>query len=180
MIRHAEKPVVDEQCKIIGVREDGSEDQESLIVRGWQRAGALCLLFDSTEIAQSRGLSVPQYLYASDPEICDAVGSKSQRPKQTLAPLADRLKLAICLDWTKGQEAGLCRSVLTQNGTVLICWQHERIPALAAHIPGGDIPQTQVWQDERFDLVWVFDLLPGGTYGFREIHQGLLSGDLDV
>ena len=178
IIRHAEKPYVGHDGKNNGVRMDGSRSQESLAVRGWQRAGALSLLFGSAEIAQSRGLSVPQYLYASDPEKADELGSKSRRPKQTLIPLAQRLELIICADFIKGQETELCRDVLAQTGTVLISWQHELIPVIAAGIPGGKIPETQTWDDERFDMVWVFDLLPGGTYRFKEVNQELLSGDL--
>jgi len=180
IIRHAEKPYVDNKGENIGVRMDGSKSEESLAVRGWQRAGAISLLFGSAEIAQSRGLSIPQHLYASDSEKADKAGSKSRRPKQTLIPLAQRLELIICADWIKGQEAELCRDVLKQTGTVLISWQHEMIPAIAAAIPGGNIPQTRTWNDERFDLVWIFDLLPDGTYGFKEFHQALLSSDLDI
>jgi hypothetical protein len=180
IIRHAEKPYDDGKENNQGVRMDGSSSAESLAVRGWQRAGALALLFGSAELAQSRGLSVPQHLYASDPEKADKAGSKSRRPKQTLIPLAQRLDFQIRAVWLKGQEARLCRDVLKRSGTVLISWQHELIPKIAAAIPGGKIPQTRIWDDERFDLVWVFDLLPDGTYSFKEIHQALLSGDLDI
>jgi hypothetical protein len=180
IIRHAEKPYDDSKEKNKGVRMDGSSSDESLAVRGWQRAGALSLLFGSAEIAQSRGLSVPQYLYASDPEKKDRDGGKSRRPKQTLIPLAQRLELRIFADWEKGQEDNLCREVLKQTGAVLISWPHENIPDIAALIPGGNIPQTQTWDDDRFDLVWVFDLLPSGNYSYKEIRQVLLSGDLEI
>ncbi len=180
IIRHAEKPYHDGKEKNKGVRMDGSGSDESLAVRGWQRAGALSLLFGSAEIAHSRGLSVPQVLYSSDPEKKDRDGSKSRRPKQTLIPLAQRLDLKICADWVKGQEANLCREVLGQTGIALIAWQHENIPNIATLIPGGNIPQTRTWGDERFDLVWVFDLMPSGDYSFKEIHQVLLSGDLEI
>ena len=60
---------------------------------------------------------------------------------------------------------------------MLISWQHERIPAIAAGIPGGNIPATQSWGDNRFDLVWVFDLQPEGLYRFGEVCQALLAGD---
>ncbi len=102
IIRHAEKPYDDGKEKNDGVRMDGSKSEESLAVRGWQRAGAISLLFGSAEIAQSRGLSVPQHLYASDPEKADKAGSKSRRPKQTLIPLAQRLELIITANWLKG------------------------------------------------------------------------------
>ena len=180
IIRHAEKPDVDNKGKHHGVRPDGLKSEESLTVRGWQRAGAISLLLGSAEIAQSRGLSVPQHLYASDPEKADAAGSSSRRPKQTLIPLAQRLELIISADWSKGQEVKLCRDALAKPGTSLISWQHELIPAIAAAIPGGNIPQTRTWDDARFDLVWVFDLLPDGAYSFKEFHQALLSGDLDI
>jgi hypothetical protein len=180
IIRHAEKPYADNKEKNDGVRMNGAKSDESLAVRGWQRAGAISLLFGSAEIAQIRGLSVPQHLYASDPEKADKAGSSSRRPKQTLTPLAERLELIISADWLKGQEAELCRDALAKPGTSLISWQHELIPAIAAVIPGGNIPQTRTWDDARFDLVWVFDLLPDGTYRFKEFHQALLSGDLDI
>ena len=180
LIRHAEKPYDDGKEDNKGVRMDGSSSAESLAVRGWQRAGALALLFGSAELAQSRGLSVPQHLYASDPDKADKVGSKSRRPKQTLIPLAQRLDFQINASWLKGQETRLCQDVLNCSGTVLISWQHELIPKIAAAIPGGKIPQTRKWDDARFDLVWVFDLLPDGNYSFKELHQALLSGDLDI
>ncbi len=180
IIRHAEKPYVDNDGKTNGVGMDGNQSDESLAVRGWQRAGGLSVLFGSAELAQSRELSVPQHLYASGPKKTDVAGSLSLRPEQTLIPLAQRLGLTICVDWMKGQEAGLAQTVLKQTGTVLVSWQHEEIPMIAAAIPGGNIPQTRTWQDERFDLVWVFDLLPDGSYRFKEIHQALLSSDLDI
>jgi hypothetical protein len=180
IIRHAEKPYDDGTEDNKGVRMDGSSSEESLAVRGWQRAGAIALLFGSAELAQSRGLSAPQHLYSSNPDKADKVGGRSRRPKQTLIPLAQRLDFKIHATFLKGQEARLCRDVLKRSGTVLISWQHEMIPAIAAAIPGGKIPQTSVWDDERFDLVWVFDLLPGGTYSFKVLHQALLSGDLEI
>jgi hypothetical protein len=99
IIRHAEKPYDDGKENNLGVRMDGSSSVESLAVRGWQRAGALALLFGSAALAQSRGLSVPQHLYASDPDKADKIGSKSRRPKQTLIPLAQRLDFQINASW---------------------------------------------------------------------------------
>lgn len=62
IIRHAEKPYVDNKEKNDGVRMNGVKSEESLTVRGWQRAGAISLLFGSAEIAQTRGF---QYLSIS-------------------------------------------------------------------------------------------------------------------
>lgn len=84
IVRHAEKPKVDDQGQNIGVGMDGSHDEESLAVRGWQRAGALSVLFGSPEIAQSRGLSVPRHLYASHP--VSANDGRQQKPQSQTDP----------------------------------------------------------------------------------------------
>jgi hypothetical protein len=64
LIRHAEKPHGSDQ----GVTDKGEPDPESLIVRGWQRAGALVALFDPAEGAlQNTNLAVPTVIYASNP-----------------------------------------------------------------------------------------------------------------
>jgi hypothetical protein len=49
VIRHAEKPKVNpgEPDLGLGVSEMGEEDKHSLVVRGWQRAGAWAVLFGS-------------------------------------------------------------------------------------------------------------------------------------
>lgn len=180
IIRHAEKPYDDGKEDNRGVRMDGSSSDESLAVRGWQRAGALCLLFGSPEIAASRGLAVPVVLFASDPDQPDRGGSKSRRSKQTLIPLAMRLDLKIRANWTKGQETRLVREVLQQDGPVLMAWPHENIPKIAARLPGGNIPQTRKWEDDCYDRIWVFDLLPDGRYSFKSIPQVLLSGDAGI
>src|SRR5215469_3317059 len=91
VIRHAEKP----DATHAGVTAHGTEDKECLIVRGWQRAGALAVLFDPANGSlQNANLAVPKVIYASDPEkgskVADAdgpVGSKSKRPLQTITPL---------------------------------------------------------------------------------------------
>ena len=88
IIRHAEKPYADNKEKNDGVRMNGAKSDESLAVRGWQRAGAISLLFGSAEIAQIRGLSVPQHLYASDPEKADKAGSKQPQAQTNPDPIS--------------------------------------------------------------------------------------------
>src|SRR5437667_3230237 len=102
LIRHAEKP--DE--KNAGVSPDGTQNEKDLTVRGWQRAGALACFFAS-----------PSALFASH--------SSSNRPRQTLLPLAEKLGIAINMDYGKGDEDRLAARAKTCDGVVLICWQHE-------------------------------------------------------
>ena len=70
------------------------------------------------------------------------------------------------------------------SGVVLICWEHDHIPALASSlpaIPGTAIPQT--WPGNRFDVIWTFTLVPAAgpaQYTFGQVPQQLLSGDTDT
>jgi len=50
--------------------------------------------------------------------------------------------------------------VLARDGTVLICWDHKKIPAIANEILGNTSAAPQKWNGKRFDLVWVFDWDP--------------------
>lgn len=177
LIRHAEKPGHYDGKRCAGVRSNGEEDKDSLAVRGWQRAGALCVLFGSARLAGSRGLAVPERLYASNPDKINDKENKSRRNKETLAPLARLLGTETDLRFVKGQEAELAAAAVAGGGTVLIAWSHERLPDIAKHIPGGDITAPRDWPDDCYDVVWVFDLGADGRYAFRQVPQALLSGD---
>src|SRR5205814_6448764 len=79
VIRHAEKPL--DFPPPHGVAHTGAHHKDSLVVRGWQRAGALACLFSSAhEPHQSDGLAKPSYLYASKVQ----KHSPSRRPQETI------------------------------------------------------------------------------------------------
>ncbi|MEI7609541.1 MAG: hypothetical protein WCJ64_19350, partial [Rhodospirillaceae bacterium] len=185
IIRHGEKPTVKRQAPF-GVTADGGQDFESLLVRGWQRAGALAVLFDPARGSlQDPNLAVPTLIYASEPDQDDGdghKGSKSQRPLQTIQPLAARLGLAPDLQFEKGEEKELAQDVMKQAGVVLISWQHESILDIVKHLTKGapvtgKIPDD--WPGDRFDIVWVLtpptSQLP--SWQFVQVPQDLLAGD---
>lgn len=153
-----------------GVTDDGKHDNESLIVLGWQRAGALaCLFAPSHGPLQNAGLATPEFLFASD--------SSSQRPLETITPLASKLKLTPSMD-KKGDYGDIVDQAIACGGTALICWQHGDIPAMANQILGNDTTAPQKWPGNRFDVVWVFDLdASTGAYKFSQVPQSLLEGD---
>ncbi|AJX31047.1 hypothetical protein [Burkholderia oklahomensis] len=173
IVRHAEKPASDDAP--YGVNAKGEQDVEALTVFGWQRAGALAVLFaPSRGPLQSAGLATPDCLFAA----AVAKHAKSERPIDTITPLAHKLGLAICDTYTKGQEKELAEAAVASKGSVLIAWQHEDIPAIADAIPLGKDTVPQKWPDDRFDLVWVFDLdAASGKYRFNQVPQLLLKGD---
>jgi hypothetical protein len=173
IVRHAEKPAA--SGAPYGVATDGAQDAESLIVAGWQRAGALAVLFaPSHGPLQNPGLATPQFLFASGV----AKHSESERPQETLTPLANKLGLIIATGSLKGQESQVAAQAIACGGIALIGWEHENVPLIANAILGNDTTAPQTWPDERFDLVWVFDLQPDGTYAFSQVPQQVLAGDL--
>jgi hypothetical protein len=176
VIRHAEKPA--DTGSPFGVTVDGSQDAESLIVQGWQRAGALATLFSpSRGPLQSPELATPQVLYASG----IAKHSSSERPQETITPLAAKVSLSINTNYLKGDENEMVDDAISQNGIVLICWEHQEVPNIANQILGNDTTAPQKWPGDRFDLVWVFDLNNStGEYGFTQVPQLLLAGDSDT
>jgi hypothetical protein len=170
VVRHAEKP----ESGFLGVQLDGSEDEESLIVQGWQRAGALAVLFDpSRGSLQSSALAVPQVLFAAkfDPS------KHSKRPFETLQPLSLKLGLNINDSFKKDDYLEMVAEAVASSGVVLIAWQHQDIPGIGNAILGNSTTVPQSWPGDRFDLVWVFTAQVGGGYSFVQVPQLLLAGD---
>lgn len=199
IIRHAEKPPEPPKHKPppFGVTDGGAQDGASLVVRGWQRAGALATFF-APQPGQPFGspqIATPGFAYASKIETKGSeptdkhgkkVGSTSRRPQETITPLLDKLGGAVTPDFSidKGEEKSLAKSAAARAGVVLICWEHQSIPAIVKHLPVDPrTPAPPDWPTDshgkgRFDVVWVFDLEQGaGVYGFTQVPQNLLAGD---
>jgi hypothetical protein len=193
LIRHGEKPADPPSASPgqsppapvapFGVDFQGDEDPHSLLPLGWQRSGALTVLFDPALAPLQAGLQTPGTLLS--PSYGDPDKTANHRTYQTIAGLGARLGIQIVSAFAEGQEPQLAASVVSgYSGVVLICWEHEHIPALAAALPtaaGTVIPQA--WPGDRFDVIWTFTLVPGATgaqYAFGQIPQQLLSGDTDT
>ena len=194
IIRHGEKPADPPPAAAgqaaaaapgppFGVDFQGNQDLHSLLPRGWQRSGALAGLFDPALGPLQAGLQTPAALLS--PSYGSTAKTAGHRTYQTIQGLSDRLGLAIVSGFAEGSEAQLAASVVSSySGVVLICWEHDHIPALATSLPtvaGTVIPQP--WPGDRFDVIWTFTLVPGSApaqYTFGQIPQQLLSGDVDT
>lgn len=175
LMRHAEKPPA-QGGPPFGVTVDGGRSVHALSVRGWQRAGALGLLFARGESSPPRGLAVPARLVCAH----DGGATEKRRVYQTLIPLADRLGLGVEHPLPASAASFLYEEALAgMDGAVLVCWDHHGLPEIAASIPVT--PTTAVptgWAADRFDLVWVFDLvLARRAYRFRAVPQLALADD---
>jgi len=173
VIRHAEKPSKDGSP--YGVNEKGKRSTESLEVRGWQRAGALMnLLAPTYGDVKHDSLLTPQFLYASKP----LRRRGSLRPTETITPLAEKLGTPINNGFARFEIRAMIEKVISRKGVALICWQREYIPAIAEEILGAKIAPS-IWPEDRFDMMWVFDLdRRTSKYKFKQVPQKLLSGDL--
>ena len=172
IIRHAEKQLGDGPP--LGVLLDGSPDPDSLTPTGWQRAGALVSLFVARPGAGNAILPTPSRLFASE------VGphSHSRRPIETLMAVAARLDEVIYEPYLQNQLDELVAAIRAADGHVLVAWEHKRIPLIANQLTGEPASVPQVWPDDRFDLVWVFEpaATPGG-FRLHQVPQLLLGGD---
>ena len=185
IIRHGEKPPKSPGKKgPWEVLVDGqSGNGKSLIVPGWQRAGALNAFFAPYQANPADPeIAKPDYIYAADPK------GESHRPWETVTPLAAGLgyqqgspHFNVTYD-IDGGEPQLAKSMLGLSGVVLICWEHDNImPHLMQAIDQevaitnyASIPNPR---PDVFYLVWVLDLA-GKSYVWTSVKQNLMAGDV--
>jgi hypothetical protein len=181
LIRHAEKPDLDHPELGPGLTAAGASDKHSLVVRGWQRAGAWAVLFAAGSADYPRPLAV----YAANPRQPDLPdASHGQRPFETVIPLCARLQLDPITKYGAGEEAALVDEVLQRTGIVLISWEHKRlVEIMLPALTGGKAvpaPPTK-WDGSRFDVVLRLDRpQPGVGWTFRQLSPQLLAGDKDT
>jgi hypothetical protein len=172
LIRHAEKP---DAMPPFGVKPDGTANKHSILVRGWQRAGALVPFF--VRPADPK-VATPEAIFAATTAPDPGPGlskddARSLRPVQTIGPLAAKLGCPLRTDISVGDEDKLIAALRATQGVVLVAWEHKRIPTIAQAF-SAKAPAD--WGD-GFDVVWVLDRNPDRTYDLSIVYQALLAGD---
>jgi len=177
IIRHAEKP--DGDATGPGLTHLGKQDSKSLVIFGWERAGAWTALFGSGMGGSS--YPTPQAVYAANPDSTKDSSDSSRRPYETVLELAARVGLnKPNTSFAKGQEAALVAALLPLSGTALVAWEHKAIISdILPLLPvsnSGDLPTH--WSGKRFDVVLRFDRATDATdFTFTELFPCLMPGD---
>ncbi len=151
LIRHAEK--------------SGDKTDPHLNARGYARAAALARLFPAR-------FEAPDFLLATK------ASAHSNRPVETITPLARALHLPIDKRFAEDECAALAKELLSRGRysgkTMLICWHHGTIPALAAAL--GVVNPPSPWPDAQFDRIWLIQYA-GRSVTLEDLPQHLLHGD---
>jgi hypothetical protein len=159
LLRHAEKPV-------------GDDKDPNLTAQGYQRARALPALFVTTPGSNTLSrFPRPDFLFASAP------AKHSNRPKETIAPLAAALDLKIDDEFADAETAPLARKILSgayAGKVVLICWHHGEIPQLAEALGVTGAPKH--WNPDVFDQLWEIRWIDGKP-ALLILPERLLPGD---
>jgi hypothetical protein len=143
LIRHADKPA--------------DSKNPHLSPAGVQRAERL-VSFVTTDPAVTR-FGLPVAVFATRTTRND----NGQRTQETVAPLARVLKLPVQTPFLGKDYAALAQLILADpvyaGKTVLICWNHEEIPQLAAAL--GVTPEPPKWKGSVYDQVYLISYRDG-------------------
>lgn len=172
IIRHGEKP--DKDGDLPGVDSEGNPASDSSLSQiGWDRARRLVDVFDPSSSGQPRpGLARPKMIYAAG--VTDA--GEGVRTRETVTPLALRLRIPVNTSFGKGDEQALADQITSQPGPTLICWQHGEIPAIAQAFGSLAPAPPDTWPDDRFDVIWTLTATDSG-WNFAQIPEMVLPYD---
>ena len=157
ILRHAEKPV--------------DTSNENLSVKGYERAAALAYY-------------MPDAFGTIDHIFAAGVGHKSnsERPRETITPLAERLNKKVHDTYLKYQYTEMIHHIFGDDKytdtTIAIAWQHTDIEAIATAFGAEKVP-TSKWPGDCFDLVWKLTYNGNKGYTLDQIPQLLMHGDCD-
>ena len=157
IIRHGEKPG--------DPAVDNVADGPNLSTKGYERAAALAVYVPAT-------FPKPDFLLAA------SQSKNSNRPVETITPLAQALGLEINSKHADADYATVAGDILTHpkyaGKEVFVCWHHGNIPKLAKAL--GVSNPVNPWPGNVFDRVWKVDYSKGQP-AFENLPQMLLYGD---
>lgn len=169
IIRHGEKPAT------------GND----LSPQGYQRAQAYVNYFQTNPAVLDYGTPVAIYAMKpadpNDPDYSDNSDTEdsSNRPIETVTPLAQALGLELHDQYTRKQIPALVNDIMSNpdydGRMVLICWEHKVINDIAAQF--GVNPEPDKWSDDVYDQVWEINFSGDQVSNFKEFSEHLMPWD---
>ena len=159
LIRHAEKPA--------------DETDIDLSPEGKKRAEVLSGLFQKSA-DRTDPFPAPDFILATK------ASKRSNRPVETVTPLAKKLKLDINSKYADDEFPKIVEELYSnpkyEGKSVLVCWHHEMIPELASKLGATDVPDK--FKGSMFDQVWIVTFDQKGKAKPLVIRQqALVPGD---
>lgn len=156
VLRHGEKP--------------SDPNDHTLNAAGQQRAAALADLFLRDQL--------PAGLWHPDRLIASKGNTLSERPRQTVQPLADRGHLPLNLRYDAEKDYKVLGPWLAQRLDVtMVCLEHTAIINTCRGLGTISPAMPKSWPSDRFDVFWVFTSDDGKVWTFTQVPQLLLPGD---
>ncbi len=156
IIRHGEKP---------------HPEGHDLSLKGRERAAALAPYFMKDPDVLDFGPPVALYAQTRPNE------SSLGRPIETVTPLAEALHLKINDSFKRDDFKDMMKEIKHEKKyeghTVLICWEHHKIPDIAAAFGADDAPKKF---HDVYDRTWVLTF-KDGECTFENLPQKLMFGD---
>jgi hypothetical protein len=116
---------------------------------------------------QNRALMLPAVLYAKFktpdyiyvPALRLGKSTNESRMYQTIVPYAVKYNLNINTKFEVTDAAGLARDIMKKQGTIIIVWEHNNIPLIAAAF--GIKEDKMKWKGDDFDSIWIITFQNG-------------------
>lgn len=110
----------------------------------------------------NRAMSIPKVLnakykkfsYIYVPTVTAGKTTGHARMLQTVTPLATQANISVNSNFTVNAADALAHDIMKRSGTVLLVWEHENIPEIAAALGVKDAPK---WSDKDYDGIWVIN-----------------------
>jgi hypothetical protein len=130
----------------------GDPDDPNLSAPGQARAAALVAWFPAT-------FGRPDFIFAT------AISKHSERPIQTVRPLAQNLGMPLNTTFSDQDYGALAKLLLSDtkfvSKTILVCWHHGNIPGLLRGLGATAGSYPNPWDFTVFNLVLAVDYAGG-------------------
>ena len=137
-------PIPDDSLRVVIIRHGEKPDTgDHLNCQGENRALQLPMVLE-------RKFGVPDHVYV--PVMASGKSQAHARMFETIVPLVVKHHLKVNSEFDIDAGPAIAEQLFKKRGTILLVWQHEAIPALAAALGASSPPK---WKDRDFDGIWI-------------------------